>query len=252
MDNRRAFTLVELLLVVMILGAVVVVAVPNLDAILGGTQSSSSLRVLMQMGRYTRSMALLNQVPCELVVDLDQRTLTTEMVQTHAIQRPVESDETGYGTGSGFFQESLYESGATATVSFGHATSAKDRDASGRILKRNLPVEEETESDAGDAGDLSESIHMEQKIPGEAPIAFLGYADTVEQKRFRSARASGSGETNGVFRIRYRTNGTCRPYRIAVGLDDDDASAVIEVDSVGTPTVTRKNGDSSNHFRKKW
>ncbi len=254
MDRRRAFTFVELLLVVLILGAIVVVAIPNLAAVMGGTQASASLRTLVQMGRYTRSMALLNQVPCELVVDLDRRTLTTEMVQKRAVAAPVPDDAAEAGARDlRSFSEPLYEAGATATVSFGRATSTKERGASNRLLERNRPVAEE--ADSGDAGDLSDAIHMEQKIPGSAPIAFLGYSDTVEQKRFRELRGIGTEETNGVFRILYRTNGTCRPYRIAVGLEDDDSRAVVAVDSVGTPRVVRANQDHDaerREGRRRW
>ena len=253
MGSRRAFTLVELLLVVLILGAMVVIAVPNIAAVMGGTQSSASLRVLTQMGRYTRSMALLNQVPCELVVDLDKRTVTTEMVEKRTVAPSVTEDSTSGGFASSPFQESLYEQGATATASFGRAISTKDRDASERILERNRPADD-SETGSGDDGSLADAIHMVQKIPGEAPVAFLGYADTVEQKRFRSARASGGGETNGVFRIRYRTNGTCRPYRIAVGLEHDE-QAVISVDAVGTPRVARETDgheEKDRENRRRW
>ena len=250
MDRRRAFTLVELLLVILILGVVVVIAVPNLTAVMGGTQSSASLRMLVQMGRYTRSMALLNQVPCELVVDLDRRTLTTEMVQRRGtvVVEPEDSDESGIHDAR-TTPTALYEAGATATISFGRATSTKERGESTRILARNRPAEESFEGD-GDAGNLSDAIHMEQTIPGSAPIAFLGYSDTVEQNRFRALRASAGEETNGVFRILYRTNGTCRPYRIAVGTDDDDARAVVSVDSVGTPRIIRALQDSESERRE--
>ena len=253
MDRRRAFTLVELLLVILILGVVVVIAVPNITAVMGGTQSSASLRMLVQMGRYTRSMALLNQVPCELVVDLDRRTLTTEMVQRRGtvVAEPEDSDDSGIHDAR-TTSTALYEVGATATVSFGRATSTKERGESTRILARNRPEEESFE---GDDGNLSDAIHMEQTIPGSAPIAFLGYSDTVEQNRFRALRASAGEETNGVFRIRYRTNGTCRPYRIAVGTNDDDARAVVAVDSVGTPRIIRALQNSESERRegsRKW
>lgn len=257
MGSRRAFTLVELLLVVLILGAVVVISVPNISSVLGGTQSAASLRVLTQMGRYTRSMALLNQVPCELVVDLDARTLTTEMVERKGGGVAQASSEGGaFSDGATRFgQESLVEPGVTATVSFGRAVSERDRSSSERILERTKPVGEEMEGGADDEGSLADAIRMVQKLPGDAPIAFLGYSDRVERARFRELHTSGDGETNGVFRIRYRTNGTCRPYRIAVGLEGEESRAVVTVDSVGTPRVLRENMErevEEKEQKKRW
>ena len=252
--RRAAFTLVELLLVILILGVMLVIAIPSATAILEGTSSGASLRVVMQMGRYTRSMALLHQTPCDLVVNLDKRTLSTELAETTP-SAPATSDDDTEDFPSRFSSEPLYESGATATISFGRARSSKDRDDEDRILRRNRPSGDEADIDFGgdDAGGMAESIHMERSIPGTATIAFLGHADTVELKRLRDLHGSG-GETNGVFRIRYHANGTCRPYRIAVGLDDDD-QAIVTVDAVGTPRVTRRNQDhdeTRREERRRW
>lgn len=257
MSARRAFTLVELLLVIAILGIVSAVVIPNVGAIVGGTRSAVVLRTLVQMGRYTRSMALLNQTPCELVVDLDKRVVTTEMAEKNFTPRPAvpEEDETDK-SGSRFsfssaFDEPLYEQGASAAVSFGHAVSTKDRGSSERLLARNRPVEEPEPSPESD-GSLADAIHQEKPLPEPAAIAFLGFSDTVEEKRFRSLHTSGAGETNGVIRIRYRTNGTCRPYRIAIGAEDDPSRAVIAVDAVGTPRVLRESDDGNSRHRQRW
>ena len=90
---------------------------------------------------------------------------------------------------------------------------------------------------------------MERDLP-DAPVAFLGYADTVEKRALQGLHVGGAGETNGVFRIRYRANGTCRPYRIAVGAEDDDGRAVVTVDAVGTPRVLREGMDAASERRE--
>lgn len=257
MSARRAFTLVELLLVIAILGIAAVVVLPNVSAIVGGTRSAVVLRTLVQMGRYTRSMALLNQTPCELVLNLDKRIVTTEMAEKSAVPRPVAAEEDAEeGAGSRFsfssaFDEPLYEQGAAATVSFGHAISAKDRASTDRLLARNRPVGETAPSPDSE-GSLADAIRQEKPLPEPAPIAFLGFSDTVEEKRFRSLHTSGAGETNGTIRIRYRTNGTCRPYRIAIGSEDDPHRAVIAVDSVGTPRVLRDDDGGSRRRTPRW
>ena len=50
----------------------------------------------------------------------------------------------------------------------------------------------------------------------------------------------------------YRTNGTCRPYRIAIGDDDDTSRAVIAVDAVGTPRGLRESDDGNSRHRQRW
>ena len=250
--RRAAFTLVELLLVILILGVMVMIAVPSVTAIMEGTSSGASLRMVMQMGRYTRSMALLHQAPCDLVINLDKRTLSTELAEKSSSPAAIQEVDS---TASRLSSEPLYESGATATVSFGRARSSKDREADSRILQRNRPsgIETDVPSQDDDVGGMAESIHMEQDIPGTTPIVFLGHTDSVEPKRMGSLHGS-YGETNGVFRIRYHANGTCRPYRIAIGLEDDE-QAVVTVDAVGTPRVTRRNqdyDDTRREEKKRW
>ena len=253
--GRRAFTLLELLMVVAILGIVAAVILPNISAVTGGARSATALRTLVQMGRYARSMALLNQTPVDLVLDLDGRRLSVEPAE-RAISAPApDADAEGdaaFPSGAAASSSAFYESGASATVSFGRALSNRDRDATtGRILQRarkdlagedSGPAPETTET-------LADAIHMERDLP-DTVVAFLGYADTVEKRSLQNLHIAGAGQTNGVHRIRYRTNGTCRPYRVAVGDEDDDARAVVSVDGVGTPRVMRRDMSTQDERRE--
>ena len=252
--SRRAFTLLELLMVVAILGIVAAVVLPNVSAVTAGARSATALRTLVQMGRYARSMALLNQTPVDLVLDLDGRRLSVEPAEKTAAPAPdVDAEgDASLPAGASASSYSFYETGASATVSFGRALSNRDRDATtGRILQRarkdlaedSAPAPETTET-------LADAIHMERDLP-DAVIAFLGYADTVEKRALQDLHIAGAGETNGVHRIRYRTNGTCRPYRVAVGDEDDDARAVMSVDGVGTPRVLRHAMSTEEERREK-
>jgi len=76
---------------------------------------------------------------------------------------------------------------------------------------------------------LSKEIESRMELK-DIRLVFDGYLD----------RADGKDDPlpdDGVVRIRYRANGTCRPYRIKIsGLRVEDAFTV-EVDSVGKPTV---------------
>lgn len=248
--GRRAFSLLELVLVVAILAVVTAVIVPNVTAVTAGARSATAVRTLVQMGRYARSMSLLNQTPVDLVLDLDGRQIRVEPAEVGrgAAMAPGEGEEESSGA---TVSSAFYEAGASATASFGRALSNRDRDATvGRILQRaRTDVGAENDAMESSTEGLAEAIRMERDLP-EAPVAFLGYSDTVEKRSLQSLHIGGGGETNGVFHIRYRTNGTCRPYRIAVGADDDEGQAVVVVDAVGTPRVLRAHMDTASERRE--
>ncbi len=65
-----AFTLIELLLVLVIIAVVTAVTVPNFIRSMRGNQRRSAVRIVMSAGRYARSMAVLTQEPMALVFDI--------------------------------------------------------------------------------------------------------------------------------------------------------------------------------------
>jgi len=61
LENRRAFSLVELMLIVVILGAFALVAIPRLDyAIVRGYEAEAAARKIVTDLRLTRNLAILN------------------------------------------------------------------------------------------------------------------------------------------------------------------------------------------------
>ena len=69
--SSGAFTLVELLLVVVILGVLVAIAAPRVVPLMAGGQLRMGARELASAGRYARTMALLNQTPKPSDADID-------------------------------------------------------------------------------------------------------------------------------------------------------------------------------------
>jgi prepilin-type N-terminal cleavage/methylation domain-containing protein len=69
-DLRAAFTLVELLLVLAIVGILTAVVVPNVVRSMSGNQRRMAVRTVVASGRYARSMAVLKQTPVALQFDL--------------------------------------------------------------------------------------------------------------------------------------------------------------------------------------
>ena len=66
----RAFTLVELLLVVAIMGVIVAVTMPAFVNSMRGHRRRAAARTVVMAGKYARNMALLNQQDMAVVFDL--------------------------------------------------------------------------------------------------------------------------------------------------------------------------------------
>lgn len=73
---RRAFTVIELLLVVVIIGMMTAIAIPNFVKSLHGNRLRTAARTVVSAGRYARSMAVLRQRVVELRFDLEKQTVS--------------------------------------------------------------------------------------------------------------------------------------------------------------------------------
>ncbi len=69
--DRRGFTLVELLLVLVLLGVVVGISMPYFVHSIRGNRLRVAGRTLVTVARYARSMAVLKQAEVALTFDLD-------------------------------------------------------------------------------------------------------------------------------------------------------------------------------------
>ncbi len=210
-----AFTLLELLLVVSIVGILTVAIVPRLGGLLGGSKSAVAARAVTRVGRYARTMALLNQMPVELVLNLNSATISVEAITA---RRQVETD--------------LWDSGTGGSVGFGRAISRENRLATERRLGfRGLGATQDEPELDDDNGSLADELAMEKKLE-DVLLSFDGFFD-------RTDISGADAATNGVIRIRYRTNGTCRPHRISVTAPHTGEKLIVDVDAVGTPFLAR-------------
>lgn len=240
----------ELLLVIVILGVLSAVLVPRFGVALEGGRTAVAARTVAQLGRYARTMALLNQMPVDFVLNLGSGTVSVEagsLSGAAAVSDAAASDgeeETGDAGASPNAEteiESLIESsgGTEGGARFGFALSQDDKDKaeSGSWFRGGAKDGDEEETSADDLfdeneGGLAEEISTEQKL-SSVVLAFPGYTDTADNV---------GGTEEGIVRIRYRTNGTCRPYEVRVTGERAGDVMTVAVDTVGTPVVMTGDG----------
>lgn len=76
--ERRAFTLVEILMVLAILGIVTVISMPYLVKSIRGNRLRVAGATVVKAGRYARNMALLHTQEMKLIVDIGAATVRVE------------------------------------------------------------------------------------------------------------------------------------------------------------------------------
>lgn len=181
--RARGFTLIELLMVVIILGVITAVLIPQIGAGMSGTRLATAARTAIQGARYARTMALLNQAETELVFVPEQGIIRIE-----AAAGP--GEHAGIG---GPVTE------AQAIVSQSDSEDTGEASISGT----NRPAAEAT------AQSFADEIRAEYACE-DVQFRFLGYSDSLD------ATAGGPVDEAAEFRIRFRSNGTCRPFKLRV------------------------------------
>lgn len=231
----RAFTLIELLLVVLILGVMVAAIVPRLGGLLEGSKASIAARGVARVGRYARTMALLNQMPMELVLDLDKPSIAVEAVTSKASGGGSAMwDEGGGGGGGGFGQAVSRDDRVATERQLGFRGTGNAGAVAGTVGGRAADMAAAMAADAAaeeSGGGFADAIALVQQLEG-VQLRFGGYVDRTD---LQDADAS----TNGTVRIRYRTNGTCRPHRIEVVTSRTEERFIVDVDAVGTPFLAQ-------------
>ena len=76
--ERRAFTLVEILMVLAILGIVTVISMPYLVKSIRGNRLRVAGATVVKAGRYARNMALLHTQDMKLILDISAATVRVE------------------------------------------------------------------------------------------------------------------------------------------------------------------------------
>jgi len=215
--QRSGFTLVELLVVMVIIGIIAAMIGPAFSSGSDVARVRTAVRGVMQMSRYARTMALLHQTPVDLVFSSDGKLSVVS---------------------AGGGGESIVSAGAFS------ATNAAD-EAEGEVETR---ADAEASEDGGGAGYEMAELGI-SKTYEQVAFVFEGYTDTVIDRRtsrqaaFSGSRSAeedvsgGEGEAR-TFSVRYKSNGTCRPFRVSVRAAGDESCAMtLAVDMLGAGKV---------------
>jgi len=204
-SHPRGFTLIEMLLVVAIIGILVTMLAPRMQ-MMGGPRVTAAARVLTQLTRYARTMALLNQTETVIRVSADG------VIRVDAVGAP----------SIPAFADAALPAGADVTEAGRGAYDPGDAHPEG----------DEDASAAGALPDLSESISVERRLEN-VTVTFWGYTDTMTELRNQTGE-SRVAETGSE--VRFRSNGTCRPHRYTL-IDATGVEAVVTVDILGLARV---------------
>ena len=206
------FTLLELLVVIIVLGIAAAVVVPQLSG--GGGAASVTMAARSAAGaiRYARMMALLHQAETEVSFDPSTGAIAIRAVV-----------------------------GETKSRLIGEALEGIDFDAEDDDSRPDetdaLRHERLAGHDAGLSTAHDFAAEVEQtKVWPEGSYSFGGYADSVDNDGGRAA----SAEQQSAFSVRFRSNGTCRPFKFSVFAKDaepDGEKIEVTVNAMGRASI---------------
>ena len=240
-----AFTLLEVLLVVVLLGILAAAVAPTVGGMLAGGALRTGAREIAGLGRYAHSMALLNQTPVDLVADLDSGRVRIVARERESASRFGLSDLAAYTNDVGYTDELLRTSArrtANLAGGFGLAMSAEEREnrlrAAGDAGTNALAVVSDAAGRELPAEvSFADTIDRERTLAGVS-VSFEGFRDSAGARR-GAEDAPGAAEAGEIV-VHYRANGTVRPHRWRVREKDAEGGGAwldVDVSAVGTPRV---------------
>ncbi len=214
---RKGFTLVELLLVIAIIGIMVFVVGPSVITSSDMMRLKAASRGVVQLSRYSKTMALLHQKPVDIVFTSDGKI----------------SVKSAVGEG-----QSLVAAG-----SFSRTNIVDESETEAEEIATPSVFGEESVGGSGGESYVMADLEFEKEYD-QVSFRFDGYTDTIDgvaepNKSFSSSSfGRGGDEETTSFTIHYKSNGTCRPHRIRITAGGDDSDfRVVDVNMLGSAKV---------------
>jgi prepilin-type N-terminal cleavage/methylation domain-containing protein len=195
----RGFTLIEMLLVIVIIGVITAVTVPQFVKSMHGNRLRSAARMVIGGGRYARSMAVLHQRAMVVVLDTENSVLKVEQAPSRNSDRLV--------------------------------SGSSDVDADDEEVDESSPLDDIGEKDGERValgGAEEKAPALERKLDGVE-------IESVELRGLGEGVSLGDG---AVKRIIYESNGRCVPYEVKL-VDRAGLSILIKVDALASATTER-------------
>ena len=219
-DRARGFTLVELLVVIVIIGVMLTMIGPSMTAGSGMARVKTASRGVMQMSKYARTMALLRQTPLELVFTSDGRLGVA----------PVGGGGEGLVSARSFAVTNAAAAAAESEAASNEVAEAAQAGANG----------------GGGSAYVMADLAIEKKYE-QVTFVFKGYTDSLDDggvtvsespSNAQEDQPDAKEEVAQAFRVRYKSNGTCRPYKVKVAVGSDEAYAItVAIDMLGSAKV---------------
>lgn len=210
-----AFTLIELLLILAILGTLVAIVSPNISAGLQGTELASSSRSFVQACRYARTMALLHQAETEVLLISAPREGENAIIKVRAKQKTSMPDNAeSVPDKIGVISKPPHQSDLSV---------ANDTDFGDEI--ENTPADEDF------ATEISSTFQCRNII-----FTFEGFLDNVENEGTSSPSTQDNNATkeNPCITLEFKSNGLCRPFAVNVAsISGDSYRVVVDVTGAG-------------------
>ena len=99
------------------------------------------------------------------------------------------------------------------------------------VVRRGMGM---ARASGGDDASETDDVHVKRGLEN-VKLVFGGFADRADGRHDEE-------EDGGIVRIRYRANGSCRPYRIFVRGEraGEGDGFIVDVDGIGVPRITQE------------
>jgi len=218
--SRRAFTLVELLIVIVIIGVMAVLVGPSFSTGSDYARLKAASRGVVQLSRYAKTMALLHQTPVDLIYSSDGKL----------------SVESAGGGG-----DSL-----VSATAFARTNLIDEAGGEAEEIETPAVIEKGSRSTSGGSSYKMADLEIEKEYT-QISYRFEGYTDTIDDgsgldnnSSFGSFHEGAGDDPDEVtsFRVHYKSNGTCRPYRVRVIAGGDETIfKLISINMLGAAKV---------------